>query len=104
MNNRYEELSKADQARIDEAVNSIASGEQMVIQPWRPSKRERRVEDQPSWDYEIEVLAFEHFGPLNISGRIDCGVAGHPDQVYSILNTMFQHIGDVSRFVCAQGD
>ena len=46
----------------------------------------------------------EHVGPIVIEGRIDCGVAGHPDQVYSILNTMFQHIGDVSRFVCAQGD
>lgn len=104
MQNRYEELSKADQARIDKAVNALASGEQMVIQPWHPSKRERRVEDQPSWDYEIEILAVEHVGSIIITGRIDCGVAAHPDQVYSILTTMFHHIGDVGRFVCAQGD
>ncbi len=104
MKNRYEELSEADQARIDQAVNAIASGEQMVIQPWRPSKRQRRVEGKPSWDYSIEILAVEHVGPIVIEGRLDCEVAGHPDQVYAILNTMFQHIGDVSRFVCAQGD
>ena len=104
MQNRYEELSEADQARIDQAVNAIASGEQMVIQPWRPSKRQRRVEGKPSWDYSIEILAVEHVGPIVIEGRLDCEVAGHPDQVYAILNTMFQHIGDVSRFVCAQGD